>query len=512
MIGGRPFIFPDTWEFYAWGHDVLAAIREPWSSGGLFPIGRELWAKHGPSGTSANINEAQFRLTLSMVGARSAFYAVPVYGLRWLWAVAGVQAVVTSWLLWIAVRAFDWQPQGPAFIGTASALTLSTTLPFYSAFIMPDVFTGLAVLATGLVLFFPYRLSGMERCGLLALIAYAVVAHTSNIPLLLVGLAVGALLIGSKNQLYITTLRVSPLAGALVVGLSVWAIGLWELKTVFGTPVQNPPFILARLIADGPGRDFLRERCDRVDYVICELRNVEVKNEGEILWHLLAGHFYPKAPFSARVDPERRQRLYAEERELVLSIIARDPLGQLVASSRNAAKQLISFKLEPTMDQLSSTLIWYERIAEGTASIAPNVQPCLGLRKLGGARAEDWAEVLADGHCYYSFRTWKLIDRWIKAVVAITALLIVVHLAAVLVKPESWRAVECEHLFALFALSMVVVNAVVCGTLSGPFDRFQARIVWLIPFAALVLEARTGILKRLLKGVFRRAILALTQF
>jgi hypothetical protein len=34
----------------------------------------------------------------------------------------------------------------------------------------------------------------------------------------------------------------------------------------------------------------------------------------------------------------------------------------------------------------------------------------------------------------------------------------------------------------------VVLNALVCGALSGPFPRYQARIVWLFTAAALGLE------------------------
>lgn len=36
----------------------------------------------------------------------------------------------------------------------------------------------------------------------------------------------------------------------------------------------------------------------------------------------------------------------------------------------------------------------------------------------------------------------------------------------------------------------IVLNAAVMGALSGPFDRFQARVIWLLPFAASVLLAK----------------------
>jgi hypothetical protein len=33
----------------------------------------------------------------------------------------------------------------------------------------------------------------------------------------------------------------------------------------------------------------------------------------------------------------------------------------------------------------------------------------------------------------------------------------------------------------------VVINAVVCGAVSGPHDRYEARVAWLVPFVAIAL-------------------------
>ena len=41
---------------------------------------------------------------------------------------------------------------------------------------------------------------------------------------------------------------------------------------------------------------------------------------------------------------------------------------------------------------------------------------------------------------------------------------------------------------AVLLLTAVILNAAVCGAISGPFPRYQARIVWLFPAAALLFE------------------------
>jgi hypothetical protein len=42
-------------------------------------------------------------------------------------------------------------------------------------------------------------------------------------------------------------------------------------------------------------------------------------------------------------------------------------------------------------------------------------------------------------------------------------------------------------LFA-FVLSALIGNAVICGVLSGPHDRYQSRLIWIVPFAVLLAE------------------------
>jgi hypothetical protein len=482
VLSGRPFIYYDTWEFYSWGQDVLAAISNPWPAGQPFPIGRDLWASKVVSGLPATVDETQFRLTLSTVGSRSAFYAVPLYALRSLWVAAGVQTLLVSWTLWLAVHAFGWRPHGLAFVGTAVALMAGTTLPFASAFLMPDIFAGLAALAAGLLLFFPDRLSVSGRWGLSVLIAYAVVAHTSNVALVAAAIPIGAGLIGLSTSMRVGMHRTAPVCGALLAGVVVLALGAQGLKTVFGRPVQNPPFLLARVIVDGPGLAYLQEHCTKTAYVSCELTNAHIKRVESFLWG-----FVGTVPFSPRFDPDRRERFYAEQWEIVAAAIGRDPLGQLAASLRNAATQLASFRVGPDMIMaLVYTLRHGTRQGSVTAAITPNVEVC---QANGGQR------------CYRVFRgrVLKLLHTWHYAVVACSGFLLAYRLVPALLFRERRRVLEPEQAFALFAGLLVLANAVLCGVLSNPSHRYQARIVWLIPLAALVLEGRCGFLRSLRK-------------
>ena len=98
------------------------------------------------------------------------------------WPVIAAQALVTAWVLRVALRALApgrstwWLP------ALTAALALASPLPWFAAQLMPDLFTGLLVLA-------PERFGRAEAVGLTALATFATCAHLSNLPLALALLA-----------------------------------------------------------------------------------------------------------------------------------------------------------------------------------------------------------------------------------------------------------------------------------------------------------------------------------
>jgi formate/nitrite transporter FocA (FNT family) len=47
-----------------------------------------------------------------------------------------------------------------------------------------------------------------------------------------------------------------------------------------------------------------------------------------------------------------------------------------------------------------------------------------------------------------------------------------------------------EQTFAGLVVAGVLANAIVCGALASPADRFQARVIWLIPLLAVGMAPR----------------------
>jgi hypothetical protein len=45
--------------------------------------------------------------------------------------------------------------------------------------------------------------------------------------------------------------------------------------------------------------------------------------------------------------------------------------------------------------------------------------------------------------------------------------------------------------FAAAVVGGIAINAFVCGALSTPHDRYQARVIWLVPLVAMLLKLRS---------------------
>ena len=215
---------------------------------------------------------------------------------------------------------------------------------------------------------------------------------------------------------------------------------------VFGRPVQNHPS-LGRIIADGPGLACLQESCQTAS-MSCELVD---QPEGEpvpkALWPQIGNS-------SSALNSTRIERFYAEQWRVVMGAIEHHEVAK--ASLTNAFWQLVMFKLRPEMnDALVETLRMPLRRAGITASLTPNVEVCQE----------------GDGHsCNRAIREWmwRFLQLWQHAVVGLSALFLIVSIAAREPRPPIDAA--AEQLFAIFCCCLVGVNGIICGVLSGRID------------------------------------------
>jgi hypothetical protein len=476
LIIGRPFIFWDTPTFYSWGHDILAAIRHPWPPLSHFPSHRGLWAADNMPGAWDRITSPQFQLVMTSIGARSKFYAVPLYALGstlTLWAPALIQSALVAWALWITVATLLPRAHPAAYLALVGALTIGTTAPLYAAFLMPDIFAPLGLLAATLLLCFSDRLTPGQRIGCASLVAVATLVHTSNGAVLIVLLGTG--IVTSR----LSFSRVPVKRGALLVGaalLTAAAIGLVSdagMRAIFGEPIRTAPFLEGRVIADGPGREFLREACPRHPYAACRYKDAHVANPDDIIWPDVGAQDLPRIN-----DPAERHRYLDEQKAIVLGALTHHPIEQLRASAKNAVKALLNFRIAGTLgNSLIGLLLANSDRTFRVRQIVPDLKPCLASPRAAA--------------CDYT-RALRVLQVVHSVVVAVSYLILALRLlhwfrawVAGAMDQEARRLVA----FTLILVGAVIMNAVLCGTLSGPFERYQARVIWLVPMLAMVMEA-----------------------
>lgn len=389
LIGERPFIYWDTPTFYSWGHDILQAIKSPWPSLAEFPSHRGLWAADMTRGAWDRITSEQFQLVMTSIGARSSFYAVPFYALGsafTLWAPAVVQALIAAWLLWVTVAVVLPGAQPVVYLRLVAVLTVASAAPFFAAFLMPDVFAAFALLTTTLLLCFRDRLTGTQRVGCAVLLTASVLVHLSVLPTVAVLLLAGFVTVPVVSPTVPAWRGASVAAVALVcAGVAAAASG-GGLKAIFGQEVRSPPFMQARVIADGPGQQFLREVCAQQPFAACIWKDLNVVFTDDIIW---PDHSWNNLPLIT--DPAERRRYLDEQPAVVLGTLSHHPLDQIHASMGNAVRQLLKFTisndvggaLHGVMNQQSDRPM---RLAE----IAPNIEVCL----TDSAQACDYTSLL----------------------------------------------------------------------------------------------------------------------
>src|SRR6185312_16452967 len=163
-------------------------------------------------------------------------------------------------------------------------------------------------------------------------------------------------------------------------------------------------------------------------------------------------------------EAAHREAFVAEEPRLVLGAITAD--GGRLAALRlsDAARSFFAVSVQPDFDSLSGLVRERTQRSGEIRAITPRAADCVGASGACGALDAGALSAL----------------QWIGAWAAFAAVLL-----ALLAKPRTGEP-DLRPFIALILFG-VVANALICGGLSGAYDRYQLRVAWLIPFAAAAL-------------------------
>ena len=434
-LNGRPAYFYDTAGYYANGRAIAGVVEA-----------RLGLVARSPARDGAATARAAPAHSGGVVAIRAVAYAVFAYVGGWPGArmvlVILIQALLVALTLLIWWRRIAPQSDWPTAAVAGVAVAVGTSAAWFTSFVMPDIFAGLALLAF-LILAYPGEtpLSGRVSAYLLLLIGFAFAAHVSHVPLIagLSVFAVGQVLWSAfRGRTWPRLTQIARLVAPVGIGVAaVLASSFIGFSEVSLAP-KRLPLILARSIADGPARWYLQKHCATEKYVICDLFPVIPSRIEDVL-------FGPDG-LRARATPDQMEAIRREEPVIVSRAARAYPLYQITRAASAFGRQLWHFDLADT--DFTRQVV---RAAEGSITLQ-SVTENVGARRVANLAA--YGGVAAA----IVYLLWLGLSR---------------------------RLRRGEGGLLLLALAGLAGNAAVTGILSGVAHRYQARIIWVVPVVAI---------------------------
>ena len=388
---------------------------------------------------------------------RSWFYGALVYagdltGGFWLTVVLQAAAVVAALALTLGALRLPRTYLLP--IGLVLALVSS--LAFYTSFLMPDIFTGIVILGSAVLLAGSVELRRWHLVAWSVLLSAGALFHDTSFLLLCV-LFLGAAAVRCFTRAGVNLSGLAVVSVAIAIGVLGQVAFVWGATHWYGVAPIHPPFLTARLIEDGTGVRYLKAGCPGNGFEVCSYLDRLPLPADDFLWQTRPG-----AGVFATASPESRRRLSAEQVRFALAVVAFDPIGQALASLRNLAQQL------------GSSGLWEFFYTDEEKALFDQKFPHDLLPSLHASAAYRGTMPIA-------FFEWILKLTFYGALCLIAAALLWrrtrTALPPVIVGTCAW------------VLAGIVVNAFLCGALSGPHERYSVRVQWLLPLMTMLFAA-----------------------
>ena len=186
--------------------------------------------------------------------------------------------------------------------------------------------------------------------------------------------------------------------------------------------------------------------------------------------------------FNALKSPDLQLKMEAEENAFVKAAVLNDPWGQLRASLGNWADQMSRISVhDPLRDPRQFLANEYWKTTR-LVDLIPNPRECKPIGPgckppFDMSLTKHWHELVI--LISLLFAGWRISRPDVRAALAGRK------------APWSHPAVPVIAA-ALILMGMLILNAGVCGIISGAFSRYQARIVWLVPAAAGLIACALG--------------------
>jgi hypothetical protein len=477
ILNGGPFWFPDS-STYIRGADaaIVTVTGQPSEWSDLLvelPPPSEIHADSEPTRTSKGVQaKGRWEPARPVLTGRSIYYGITLYVPMRLfgpWGGIVFQAFAVAGLIVSAlvIAARETALNARVVPAMIAALVALTPLPFYASMLMPDVYSGVLILLLATVIVFWSTLRIRTRVGLLCACAIIATFHGSHV-FIAAAVAGAAVLLSIRERTRFRPLLLAlPVIATAVVGGAAFTQAVkWQL----GREPISPPFLSARITSSGPGKAYLDQHCNgsREEFALCAYRDRLPVPSDDFLWSER-----PENGVFQVADSRQQRQIAEEDKAFFLAVLADHPISVLAVSGQAFVRLLTAFDLENFN---------YSSMLKETA---PKKLPRAAESQFRNSRA---------------FAGDMPVELTVGATIASTVVAFILLLFAgrgIL----QWRngPPPGAMKFALLIVLGVLANALVCGAISKPGARYQMRLIWLIPVAAMMTtlagrptDARTG--------------------
>lgn len=375
-------------------------------------------------------------------------------------AVAVVNTSIVVATVALPVRVFARSSFGNLSVARTTACSLFVaslgSLPFYVAYLMPDIFTPILLLLIATTTAFADKMGRLETFLAFALGSFAVLAHTSHIAIVVVLLppvVLFSILVKKKRWF------VAPIFVVLLAGLGIGE----ELTFRYATSVRSGneaiflPHLTARVVEDGTGFDYLRKHCPNANIPTCALF-VALSNSDDPM-RLTASHIIfersPELGSFRLMSADDQEKVARNQTQFFLDVLREYPIRTTYVLLKKVAFQIRLNRVNMTLQN-------------------PEIVHALDGRS---------------GLAFGEFRIGHISRSlfWLKPLHAAQQVLYSISFAVVLFALFRPRSVNkrCKVFLALIVMG-VLVNALVMGGVSQAATRYGSRVIWLIPLAAML--------------------------
>ncbi|MGA8144580.1 MAG: hypothetical protein WB987_11880 [Candidatus Acidiferrales bacterium] len=385
-------------------------------------------------------------------GIRSLIYSLGILPFHWNitpWPVVAIQAFLTGYVFWLVVRSILPRRTVLWYLAVVTLLSLLTSVAWFASLIMPDFLGPVLYLCIYLLIFARDSLTRRERVGVGLIAWLAATSHATHL-MLAAGLCVFAAVL---SMVFRRERRPQHLKAVGQVALVILLAATAQVALhayLYGAPSlygDRPPFLMARVIADGPGQRYLEQHCGEVKFVICgRLRDLP-ESPDEFIWGATG--------IWQTSSEDDRKRMQDEEVSFALATLRAFPRAQLTKSAANFWEQLTTFDI--ALDANDWVLEEFDRVLPG------GKPSYLKSRQV---------------HNDLPFDFFTAVLNW-----TVVASLALIAVCTVLL----WRRRPPRVLgLAIIIVPAVIANALVTGALSMVEDRYQSRVIWLIPLLGIL--------------------------